>query len=559
MIRKDVNDALNNLKKDSPKQPEEKHTKSKFDDMSPDELLNAIKNGKDSRPAPAVRKLKRIQQDVKKKASGQETGTPKKKRIVIGELPDYDAIEKKETETPAKEEKAEKTAKVSGEKNKPAEVPKKKPKQQASAPKEKRKGFFSRVADMMYEDDEEDSDETPEVTEDKKVSEQDGKFTVEEIEESTASTLESISEAMAVINDEVPVKEPENISKPETEKTSESSETPEKKPENTSGNKKKKKKNSGNKPAGKKPETKTESKPEEKKSDKKPDLKSEEKKPDNSGQNNKKNKKTDSGTDKKKENTEVKKDTEKKSETSGKSENDTTDSRKKSDSVADEKPVPENNGKTEKVSVTAPAKNGKNNVLGLVCIILAIVGVIAIINTCISNVGGKDKFEKAIYPAVIINIHPFDSPSELTSDQIISAAIWSVVIDNKKLSEYNEIMGAVNIPATDVEKFAVELFGEDIPELNHTTVGSAESKFYYNKEAESYNVPIKPDTFTYLPEVTSVFKRDGKYIVNVDYIEEHPEWMDKSVSKTVQFTLSKNDDGGYKINSMEVMSESSST
>ncbi|MDE6849054.1 MAG: hypothetical protein K2J44_06875, partial [Ruminococcus sp.] len=157
------------------------------------------------------------------------------------------------------------------------------------------------------------------------------------------------------------------------------------------------------------------------------------------------------------------------------------------------------------------------------------------------------------------NIHSFDSPSELMSDQIISAAIWSVVIDNKKLSEYNEIMSAVNIPAADVEKFAVELFGEDIPELNHTTVGSAESKFYYNKEAESYNVPIKPDTFTYLPEVTSVFKRDGKYIVNVDYIEEHPEWMDKSVSKTVQFRLSKNDDGGYKINSMTVISESSST
>ncbi|MDE5620221.1 MAG: hypothetical protein K2I80_06845, partial [Ruminococcus sp.] len=214
----------------------------------------------------------------------------------------------------------------------------------------------------------------------------------------------------------------------------------------------------------------------------------------------------------------------------------------------------------ENVSSAEKLKKGRYAIPALLCIVLAIIGVIAIVSTLISNVGGgKDDFEKAVYPAVIINIHSFDSPSELMSDQIISAAIWSVVIDNKKLSEYNEIMSAVNIPAADVEKFAVELFGEDIPELNHTTVGSAESKFYYNKEAESYNVPIKPDTFTYLPEVTSVFKRDGKYIVNVDYIEEHPEWMDKSVSKTVQFRLSKNDDGGYKINSMTVISESSST
>ena len=195
----------------------------------------------------------------------------------------------------------------------------------------------------------------------------------------------------------------------------------------------------------------------------------------------------------------------------------------------------------------------------MLCIVLAIIGVIAIVSTLISNIGGKDDFEKAVYPAVIMNIEPFDSPSELTSDQIISATIWSGVIDDEKLSKYNEIMGAVNIPASDVEEYAVELFGEDIPELNHTTVGAAESRFYYNKDAQSYNVPIKPDTFTYIPEVTSVSKKSGEYVVNVNYIEEHPEWMEKSVVKEVQFRLSKNDNGGYKIDSMEVFSESSST
>ena len=183
----------------------------------------------------------------------------------------------------------------------------------------------------------------------------------------------------------------------------------------------------------------------------------------------------------------------------------------------------------------------------------------AIINYCVSNVGGgkssKEKFAKAVYPAVIMDINSFNNPSELPNDQILSATIWSIVIDDKKLSKYTERMGVVNIPATDVEKYAVELFGEDIPELTHTTVGPVESKFYYNVEAESYNIQVKPDTFTYSPEVTSVSRENGNYIVDVEYVEEHPEWMEKSVSKSAEFSLSKNNSGGYKINSMKVLSE----
>jgi len=608
MIRKDVNDALNNLKKDAPKKSEEAHIKSKFDDMSPDELFNAINSEKNSRPAPAVKKLKRISPDAQRRVSEPVKDASKKKRIVIGELPDYDAIENQTTKA-SKEEKTEKSVNVSEEKSKPAnvskeksksadvskekskpiDVPKKESKEQASVPKEKKKGFFSRIVDMMYEDedDQEDSDEISELPKDNKVSESDGTFTVEEIEENNASTLESISEALSIINDEAPknesVKKSDSEKVSEPEKTSVQTKSSEKKPNSTSNRKKKKKKNSGNKPAENKSEVKPETKSEEKKSESKPETKSEEKKSEskpeakseekkseskletkseekkssNSEQKSKKNKKT--------ENTDVKKNTEKKSEASEKNEKKTLDNKKKSESVSDKKSeesVSVRSEKTEKSSGSA-VKNQKRNVLGLIYIILAIVGVIAIINAFISNMGGgkssKEKFAKAVYPAVIMDINAFENPSELPNDQILSSAIWSVVIDNEKLSEYDERMGIVTIPAVDVENFAVELFGEDIPELTHTTVGNADSKFYYNAEAQSYNVQVKPDTFTYSPEVTDVSKENGNYIVTVEYVEEHPEWMDKSVSKSVEFSLSKNNSGGYKINSMKILSEGSST
>lgn len=499
MIRKDVNDALNNLKKDSPKKPEEKHTKSKFDDMSPDELFNEINSNKETKSS--AKKLKRISPDAQRKAP-EPSG---KKRIVIGELPDYDAFAEQENPTPE-------------EKTKPESVPEEKTEKK----EENKKGFFSRVKDLMYvsaEDDEENPVEEPEAVES---SGDDSNFTIEEIEESTVNIPESI--------DEVPEKE--QVQENESEKPSEEPEkVPEKKPENNSGRrkKKKKKKNSANKPnenqSGKKPsETQPEAKPEE-------TVK----------------------TESEQEETVI---TEPEETVVTAPEPEETAVTESEPEETQEEEVTE---KTDKPKKTYPAENkAKYSILGLVCVILAVVGVIAIINTCISNIGGgkssKEKFAKAVYPAVIMDINSFDNPSELPNDQILSASIWSVILDKNKLSRYDERMGVVIIPAVDIENFAVELFGEDIPQLNHTTVGPVESKFYYNSEAQSYNIQVKPDTFTYAPEVTSVSKDSGNYIVSVEYVEEQPEWMEKSVSKSVEFSLAKNSSGGYKINSMKVLS-----
>lgn len=559
MIRKDVNDALNNLKKSSPNPPEEKHIKSKFDNMSPDELLNAINSSKESNSAPTVKKLKRIPQNTQKKVPETEKNPDKKKRIVIGELPDYDAIMKQEEETP--KNNTEPVKKVPEKKSEPVSVPKEKVK-----PEKNRKGFFSRVKDLMYVTEEDDQEIPPET----ESSENDGNFTIESLDE---NTLENSSETIAEINDKVSedktVKEkqsetkvenpePEKISEPE--KTLEQEKVPEKKQGNNSSSSKKKKKknNSGNKPNVKQ-ENKTESKSENKKevkSETKPENKEEVK---SETKNEVKQNKTESKPEIKQE--EVKSE-EKKSDNS-KNTKETKPIKKNNENVSEKQKNPP---KTKVAESTKKSKSNKsavsvkkNNILALICIILAIIGVMAIINYCVSNVGGgkssKEKFAKAVYPAVIMDINSFDNPSELPNDQILSATIWSIVIDDKKLSKYTERMGVVNIPATDVEKYAVDLFGEDIPELTHTTVGPVESKFYYNVEAESYNIQVKPDTFTYSPEVTSISRENGNYIVDVEYVEEHPEWMEKSVSKSAEFSLSKNNSGGYKINSMKVLSE----
>lgn len=607
-IRKDVNDMLNNLKQEEPPK-EEKHVKSKFDNMSVDDLMNALNDGKEPPRKAPIRELKRIPPSKKNDYSKPENNNPpKKKKIVIGELPDYDAIEQQEIEKEIKKKNpiAENKKKDTVKENKDSE----------------KKGFFARVKDLMYAsaDDEEETEEEKETSDDDDTN---GNFTVEEIKESSEIAIASIEEAISAINDNELVKDEEKTVSENEDKPKENKSEPVSKNNNKKKNNNKSKQNNSQKTKNsnsesetkpekseeKKSETETE-KPEEKKSEsqiekeeEKPETKtentvdSEEKKepPKNTSQSGSGNKKKKNRNKQKKDNQkpvkssdsiieDIQKDAEK--AISEIENSDSAENKKQEDSdvavveeikngLQDSVEQEENNSEepTENtdddeiivrisetpVKSSEKYKKSRYAIPALLCIVLAIIGVIAIVSTLISNIGGKDDFEKAVYPAVIMNIESFDSPSELTSDQIISATIWSVVIDDEKLSKYNEIMGAVNIPASDVEEYAVELFGEDIPELNHTTVGAAESRFYYNKDAQSYNVPIKPDTFTYIPEVTFVSKKSGEYVVNVNYIEEHPEWMEKSVAKEVQFRLSKNDNGGYKIDSMEVFSESSST
>lgn len=604
-IRKDVNDMLNNLKQEEPPK-EEKHVKSKFDNMSVDDLMNALNDGKEPPRKAPIRELKRIPSSKKNDYSKPENNNPpKKKKIVIGELPDYDAIEQQEIEKEIKKKNpiAENKKKDTVKENKDSE----------------KKGFFARVKDLMYAsaDDEEETEEEKETSDD----DTNGNFTVEEIKESSEIAIASIEEAISAINDNELVKDEEKTVSENEDKPKENKSEPVSKNNNKKKNNNKSKQNNSQKTKNSNSESETKpekseenkaetEKPEEKKSEsqiekeeEKPETKtentvdSEEKKepPKNTSQSGSGNKKKKNRNKQKKDNQkpvkssdsiieDIQKDAEKAISEIENSDSSKNEKQEDSDvavveeiknGLQDSVEQEENNSEepTENtdddeiivrisetpVKSSEKYKKSRYAIPALLCIVLAIIGVIAIVSTLISNIGGKDDFEKAVYPAVIMNIESFDSPSELTSDQIISATIWSVVIDDEKLSKYNEIMGAVNIPASDVEEYAVELFGEDIPELNHTTVGAAESRFYYNKDAQSYNVPIKPDTFTYIPEVTSVSKKSGEYVVNVNYIEEHPEWMEKSVAKEVQFRLSKNDNGGYKIDSMEVFSESSST
>lgn len=202
----------------------------------------------------------------------------------------------------------------------------------------------------------------------------------------------------------------------------------------------------------------------------------------------------------------------------------------------------------------------KYAVIGVFCAVFAVIGLVSVLMAGISairNIGKADdkkaQFTDVIYPVTIMDISDFSDPSQLTSEQVITAAIWSVIMDKDKIGKYESQLGdTVSIPDVDVEKYAVELFGDALPEFEHCTVGPVESRFYYSNGA--YNVKLRPITFTYAPDVRSVVKSGDKYTLTVDYVDELPEWMPKSVAKTVEYSLNENENGSFRISSMRIIS-----
>ena len=199
---------------------------------------------------------------------------------------------------------------------------------------------------------------------------------------------------------------------------------------------------------------------------------------------------------------------------------------------------------------------------GVIFALLACIGLVTVIaksisyfNSYTSGETKKEGFEDILYPVVIMDIESFNAPTELPSEQVLTAAIWSMILADDVTLQYEKTFDVVKIPAADVESYAVKLFGENLPELTHTTVGPAESRFYYNEETKSYNVPIAPVTYTYAPKIKEATKNGNEYKVTVDYIDELPSWLPETSSKSVQFTLVEVN-GEYQIKSMNIISQS---
>jgi len=205
-----------------------------------------------------------------------------------------------------------------------------------------------------------------------------------------------------------------------------------------------------------------------------------------------------------------------------------------------------------------------HSVIGIILLIFSLIGIICTVNYSIKYIRSFTKGESrqeeiagAVYPAVIMDIEAFQNGNELSSQQVITASVWKLIISGE-IEKYDRTFDIISVPAVDIEAEAVKLFNTEFPSLEHQTVGSGEMKFYYNQESSTYNIPSRPMLFSYKPKVTALSKDGEIYTAEVEYIQEQPSWMkeksgdDSEASKTVKFRL-KSDGDDYSILSMEII------
>lgn len=235
--------------------------------------------------------------------------------------------------------------------------------------------------------------------------------------------------------------------------------------------------------------------------------------------------------------------------------------------IAEEKketPEPDEYEDSSEEIVQKNPKKAVNTVVGAILLVFSIIGIISTFSYAIKHIRsfteGENKqseFADAVYPAVIMDIEAFQNGNELSSQQVITASVWKLIMSGE-IDKYERTFDIISVPAIDIEAQAVKLFDTEFPDLEHQTVGSGELKFYYNEDTGTYNIPSKPLLFSYKPKITALSRDGDIYTAEVEYIQEKPYWLennsryDSEVSKVVKFRLKPTGDD-YAILSMEII------
>ena len=207
--------------------------------------------------------------------------------------------------------------------------------------------------------------------------------------------------------------------------------------------------------------------------------------------------------------------------------------------------------------------------LGLAVIFLAVVGVISIVSSFVSDISQKaeeksrEKFsvyEEFLSTVVMNDPDTFDDITQANKSQLISIAVWSLIEKNPEPDTYDYVDSGILIPLKDVEKELSLIFGPDV-KYKHCTVDGGEGiEFRFSESKKGYIIPITCITPIYTPRVLQVKERESAITLKVGYLassewiqDENGEMTEPEPSKIMEITLSKNNEGGYFVRSVRTL------
>ncbi len=221
------------------------------------------------------------------------------------------------------------------------------------------------------------------------------------------------------------------------------------------------------------------------------------------------------------------------------------------------------------------AKNkGKNKLafpIGIIAGILAIVGLITVINFTVDKVrdltdktAEKAEYEEMLKPVVMFDPDPFDDLTQADISQLLNSAVWALLMSEDGADKYpyseGETFGIV-VPQEDIESCFVSLFGTEIDIASlHSSIDMSEYEITYDAALKSYILPITGVESAYSPKVYDIEKQGSSKILSVGYIGnlawaqiEDGEYSAPEPDKYMKITLRERSGGMMYVSSIQAV------
>lgn len=206
--------------------------------------------------------------------------------------------------------------------------------------------------------------------------------------------------------------------------------------------------------------------------------------------------------------------------------------------------------------------------LGLIILIFAVIGMVLIVWNSISYIKstmdtGSEyaEYNEYLTPIVAVDPDTFDDITAANQEQLLNAAIWSILSADATPDTYSYSGGYMLIPAKDVENSYITIFGpETAKSLTHTTVQGYNSVFEYDATSGVYKIPVTTISPIYTPQVTNVEKSGTALVVTVNYLVAESWYQDNEGNfvtpepdKVMKITL-RELQGSYYISAIHTVS-----
>ena len=206
--------------------------------------------------------------------------------------------------------------------------------------------------------------------------------------------------------------------------------------------------------------------------------------------------------------------------------------------------------------------------LGLVVLIFAVIGIVLTVWNSVRYIKSTTdtgsefaQYNEYLTPIAAVDPDPFDDITAAKQEQLLGAAIWSLLSRESTPDTYSYSGGYMIIPSKDIESVYSSIFGpESAVSLNHMTVQGYNSTFEYDEAGGFYKIPVTTISPIYIPQVTDVSKSGTALVLTVNMLsaeswarDNEGNFVAPSPDKVLKITL-RELKGSYYISAIQTVS-----